>query len=436
VSVRVRSLAIAAIAFGVLAAALVALVVPTRSEGERATPAKQPIVVLPGKPQPRQRGMLYLAPERGSVHIDGTLRDPRGGPPFAVRVFRARRLALAGSPPGLEHARLLGHDLCAQLGRIYRGRFGWLDARNRFKPAAIGYRDAPTVCGDRWRDERSAPELRLTTLITDPERTTAKATTSVAWGFAGTRARTIALKGFSRSTADLSRRGAFLVAARRDARAAELFARFGYRGRPAVELSFAPTLGPRLPRNLPKLVKPIPGTGVIEARAPDPGGGVAWGVLGYRTNRGSYCVNQPGRIVGNRVGNVNFVLDTFDDVWEIGRQCGASAEGLPPDSPVAIGSMFGAGLMPSSIDPTVDPDGGRTALRTLPGRTVLYGVAKKDVRSVTLSTPRDVRTLIPSARTHSFVAVYDGTFPTGNLKLTATMADGSTKTIRQMAGFG
>jgi hypothetical protein len=159
-------------------------------------------------------------------------------------------------------------------------------------------------------------------------------------------------------------------------------------------------------------------------------------VLGYRSNKGSYCVSQPGRVVGNRVGTVNFVLDTFNDIWEIGRQCGASMEALPPDWPVGIGSTFGGGPMSPDLDPTTDPDGGRIELRTLPGRTVLYGVARPNVREVTLESPRDVRTLIPSARAHSFVVVYDGTFPTGNFKLTAMMADGSQKTVRQIAGLG
>jgi len=206
----IRSVAIAAVVCGVLAAAVVALVVPTRSEGERARPVKRAIVMLPARAQKLQRGMLYFAPERGSVHIEAKLADPRGGPPFALRLFRARRLALAGSPVSLEHSRLLGHDLCAQLGRLYRGRFGWLDARSRFRPIGFSYRDAPIACGDRWRDARSEPQLRLTTLITDPERTTATATTSVAWGFAGARARSVELKGFAKKTPAVSGRGAFL----------------------------------------------------------------------------------------------------------------------------------------------------------------------------------------------------------------------------------
>jgi hypothetical protein len=47
---------------------------------------------------------------------------------------------------------------------------------------------------------------------------------------------------------------------------------------------------------------------------------------------------------------------------------------------------------------------------------------------VTLETPRDVRTLIPGGPAHGIIAVYDGTFPTGAVKVIARFRDGHTKT--------
>jgi hypothetical protein len=109
---------------------------------------------------------------------------------------------------------------------------------------------------------------------------------------------------------------------------------------------------------------------------------------------------------------------------------------MPPGWPVSIGSEFGGGLTPQSLDPTAAPDQGRTELRTLPGHTILYGAALPTVRQLTIESPRDVRTLVPSPNARSFLVVYDGTFPAGQFKLTATFNDGSKKTVSQPASFG
>jgi hypothetical protein len=439
VSGRLRWTALAAVACGIAAAAVVALVVPTHSENARAQSPARParIVVRPPRAPGLLPGMIVLRPVPGTVKIEQRLRDPRGGPPYALRLFRAERRAPIGRHPTLAHMRLLGHDLCAQLGRIYKGRFGWIDANNVFRPARFNYRDTPLACGDRWRDDRSHPEMLVTTLITEPSRTEASAVQSIAWGFGGAQLRSVTLKGAAASHPRLSRRGAFLIAAPLYARVVDLAARWVYEGRPAIG-PYRPR-EPRLPRGAKVNRLQIPrtvGTGVLETRAPDPGGGVAWGVLGYRADSGGFCATQPGRIVGDHVGAINFALDTFDELPTRTRHCGATVGALPPSWPVGIGTMYGGGFDPA-LDPGQDPDGGgRITLRTLPGRTVLYGVARPGVRSVTIESPRDVRTLIPSPRARSFLVVYDGSFPTGQLKLTATMADGSKRTVTQPAGFG
>ncbi len=68
--------------------------------------------------------------------------------------------------------------------------------------------------------------------------------------------------------------------------------------------------------------------------------------------------------------------------------------------------------------------------RTLPGRTILSGVTRSDVASVTIATPRDVRTLVPTRRAHAFVVAYDGTFPTGEVVITSTFDDGATQVMK------
>jgi hypothetical protein len=432
---RLRWVALGAIACGIAAAVLIALIVP--AESKEAPPQEpKPIVVRPPRGPDFAPYMLALRPERGTIRIEQRMTDPRGGPPFALRVFRAERLAPIGRHPTPRRMKLLGHELCAQLGRIYHGRFGWIDANNVFRPARFNYRDAPIACGDRWRDDRSHPEVLVTTLITDPSQPGATAKQSIAWGFGGSQVRSVRLRGSATPHPQVSARGAFLVSAALYARPADLAARLTYDGRPPIG-GYRPVRPPTPPRHPARLRIPftVPGTGVLEARAPDPGGGVPWGVLTYRADNGGFCATQPERIVGDRVGFVNFALDTFDPLPTRSRHCGVMASQLPRSWPAGIGTMSGSGFDPA-LDPSRDPDGGHVKLRTLPGRTVLYGAAKRGVRSVTIESPRDVRTLIPSARARSFLVVYDGEFPTGRLRLTANFADGSAKTITQPAGFG
>jgi hypothetical protein len=71
------------------------------------------------------------------------------------------------------------------------------------------------------------------------------------------------------------------------------------------------------------------------------------------------------------------------------------------------------------------PSGARKLIRP-PCET--DGRAAPDVVAVTLETPRDVRTLVPGGPAHAIIAVYDGTFPTGSIKVVARFKDGHTKT--------
>jgi hypothetical protein len=66
--------------------------------------------------------------------------------------------------------------------------------------------------------------------------------------------------------------------------------------------------------------------------------------------------------------------------------------------------------------------------RTLPGRTIITGIARSDVAAVTISTPRDVRTLRPAGPLKVMIAVYDGQFFRGALIATVLFKDGRTAT--------
>jgi hypothetical protein len=65
----------------------------------------------------------------------------------------------------------------------------------------------------------------------------------------------------------------------------------------------------------------------------------------------------------------------------------------------------------------------------------LYGMTLPSVKLITISTPRDVRTIAPSPRAHAFVTVYDGTFASGKITITATFANGTRVTQSQPAGL-
>jgi len=73
----------------------------------------------------------------------------------------------------------------------------------------------------------------------------------------------------------------------------------------------------------------------------------------------------------------------------------------------------------------------QVARRTLQGRTLLTGTARDDMISVTLGTPRDIRTIRPGPG-GLILAVYDGAFYGGRIDATAHLRNGQTitKTFR------
>jgi len=416
----VRKLVLAAVLLGVVGGVLAALIVPTRTRG---TPAPPRITVLPRRHHKLMPGELRLTPVTGTVSIESRVADPRGGPPFAVRMFRV-----------IEHApsgRIVGHNVCAQLGRVYQGRFGWIDALNRFRPAGFNYWDAPWQCGDRWVDKRSAPEFTRTTLITDPLKNTAAATESMVWGFGGSLLRSVKFDGagIQKAPVNPSRRGAFIAFTDLNG-PSKISATFSYSGRPTKTLALDPA------RPLP--VTPplnryehgtIFGSERLEARAPDPTGGLAWGIMASRSTKGGFCAWDVGRVVDSRVGRVDYDLDTFQDSGIL--PC-LQRMRLNRRDPLAFGLTGYGG---PDGEPGQDPELARGALRTLPGRSVISGLAMPDVRQITIRSTRDVRTIVPSPRAHAFIVVYDGGLPTGVTVFTVTFADG-THATQKMPGLG
>jgi hypothetical protein len=153
-------------------------------------------------------------------------------------------------------------------------------------------------------------------------------------------------------------------------------------------------------------------------RVADPDGGPSW-ITGRGRVEGHAC-RYTGRAIGNRVATL---LDGRN--WVL---FGTPAESISytrrprtADRPLALSvtePVF------RSVDPRRrTPSAAQVGRRTLVGRTVVAGSAVDEVASVTLRTPRDVRTVRPGPG-GLLLAVYDGIFYGGQLHATAHMRDG------------
>jgi hypothetical protein len=371
----------------------------------------------------------------GPVRVAATVPDPRGGPPWAVRQFLAERLA-PPDPDGKGGGHVIGRNRCVQLGRVDRGRFGWLSADGTFRPITVSYIGAPTQCLSRRPDLAGNPWGDVITTITDPRRSAAEPVQTVVFALSGAGAREPQLTvGGKPAAIARGAGGALLAVLPADTRPTDLRLTVRYAERGAKTI--LPAHGPegRLPGRLAKRIqRPAPGAEeVLAAQAPDPDGGLPFAVTVTKTSDGGYCMSTGGRVVGDRAGGVDYALD-------IVRVNGGSRSGTCPATraalrgarghdgrtlpPFRLGSSFGGTV---GAEPGEDPRAGRVARRSPPGRVIYSGTADANVRTLTFATPSDVRTIAPSGPAHAFLIVYSGGFPTGDTVITTTFDDGRTR---------
>jgi hypothetical protein len=407
-----RRTLLTALAIGVLAGVIAAIAIPrTRAAEQQPLGPAGVLRTASALRHPGHLGYIDLR-LRGLTQIETRAKDPRGGPDWAVRVFYADRVVPADDRrPGVNP--VIGHDLCAQLGRLYHGQFGWLNATGTFRPVAIDTYGAPTTCGSRLPDLHGEPFFDIVIPITDPRRPEAHAKQLVAWGLAGSGAKTIQLRlGSSTSRTPHTAHGAFLAIGAPQLPSKDVTATISYAGGHTVHL-------PRAFNDH----SPASGAMVLSGRAPDPNGGLPYALLSNAT-----CTQWGSRILDeDRFGDVDYRLDTFRDLRPSG---GAACGGSPEQDakafrkyPVLLG--YGGGG-----EPQEGSEPGRIARRTQRGSTVITGRAAPGVVAVTLETPRDVRTLVPGGPAHAIIAAYDGTFQTGAITIIARYRDGHTKTVR------
>jgi hypothetical protein len=420
-------LALAAVLGGVLVAFALAVAVGGGDGGRAA----QPLAVAGADPLARgaaaagdPRAPSEAPPRRdvrgfrqswlkatGPVRIEARAPDPRGGPPFAVRVFAAQDMVERRDgtlKPGGKP------DRCAQLGRIHRGRFGWIDGRNVFRPAGIVSRAAPILCGSPAADLGREPLVEVLNRMTDATRSAARPIQSVVWGFAGADGEVGLRIDGRRRAVPRTRNGAVLVplVGGLDRRPA-VSARARYPGGPPIvtDLGFR-AAGKRSP--------------TLEYSVPDPNGGLPWGVVAAPVDGGGWCVSAVGRVVGERVTDLyDGALGTFRDASRAhGRGCRHLATSPTLRRPLALSFHLGAGGGGEQPRGAVARRA-RIERRVTGSQAVFSGIAHPDVESVTVTSPTAVRTMVPSPRAHAIVLVEEGGGGAGTLELSARMRDGT-----------
>ena len=176
---------------------------------------------------------------------------------------------------------------------------------------------------------------------------------------------------------------------------------------------------------------------IPQVRAPDPDGGRRGALQPRATARRPSGASCDGRFAS---------IDLSDGVLKSGAErtgwsssCTTHPEAFTPPSvlhqPIEFDDQQAQAAIPlpgRAPEPFSRPEIER---RTLPGRTIITGIARANVVSVTLSTPSDVRTLRPSGPLHALLAVYDGFFLRGEITATVRLRGGKAET-EQIVGPG
>jgi hypothetical protein len=182
----------------------------------------------------------------------------------------------------------------------------------------------------------------------------------------------------------------------------------------------------------PRARTPIPSTQRAEARAPDPAGGPGWAIPVVDTREGTPCIGPAGQLVGDMVGGVDTLYAIFHARVLRPFECAVLRAPFTDRRPCSI--SWGGGY-----DEPADRDAlqrrARIERRISPGRFQITAECRGDVERVSIRTPRDLRTLVPSARGHVVFALYDGDFPAGDIVVTFHLRSGEQRRERFNAWF-
>jgi hypothetical protein len=417
-----RLLVLAAIAAGLVAGTVVAAAQPDRTAPPpQATPRLPPITEAPARkpigrlPDGRyDPGYSHYIIEPGSLEIAATIEDPGGGPAWAIRTYRAERRTITRPARTLDDYAFRQAYRCVELGRVMNGRFGWVYGDRRFRPHEPSAVDQLAQCTSRKRPQETH---RHETVAVFPSPSEPEIVRGAVWGLAAPKARSATLEGGAGGPQPLILHdGAFLALVGPDVRRGDLRLTFGLRGGGSET-----TRVDRVPRLRGRVGEQVPGTERIEARAPDPAGGPGWGVAVADRRGGGVCVGGAGQVVGDTIGAIDTDLALVTTYPFVRVNCRPPGEGPTRDRPLWAGYGGGSGD-PNASDPLLRR--ARIERRVLPGRFELLVECHRSVERVTIRSPRDIRTLIPSERGHVVFALYDGGFPAGQIVLTAHLRSG------------
>jgi hypothetical protein len=345
--------------------------------------------------------------DRSTAKIVRSAADPTGGPAWALRTWTARVHHRVELSPGMSR-----EVRCHQMGLPADGGLRWPRAEGR--PRTLGLTQRDSFCNDVRNLAAFAATPTVRTLIDHPGSADPRPVRVVAAGVLGAGVRSAQLLGAGapRDLA-LGGDGAFLVVLGPEQAGRALRVRL-VRADGAVQVS-------RVDGAIGSACRLSPGG---SARVADPDGAAPWAAGSSRL--GARHCRYVGQVVGDRLAHVD------EDTATVHFEPGSFSTG--PGSLMArraAATIEVSGPGDSALRPQDAPSPAQVARRTLPGRTIITGRARVDVRSITLRTPRDVRTLQPVDGT--YLAVYDGAFYGGEIVLTAHLRDGRAVTIRQPA---
>jgi hypothetical protein len=429
-----RPLALAAVTAGLVAGSVVAVTRPDAAVPQSAPSGLPPITAAPARPAedrlPDGRydpGYSHHVLDRDSVRLVATADDPHGEPAWAIRAYTGERRTIRKASRTLDDYAFRQAYRCVQLGRLMDGRFGWVYGDRRFRPTAPFAEERLSQCTSLERPrEIHAHE----TAVAFPAASDPRLVQGVLWGLAPPRARALALTGGPGGDREVGlHRRAYLALIDPALPRGTLRLRFTYADghSDVTRVDRAPR-----PMRIAGSGEPVPGTEVVEARTPDPAGGPPWGVLVADRQGGGTCVISGAvQTVGGQAGGVDSDLGLFSAA--VGRPVDCRRRGGPtPSKPVWVSYGWGS-------DPDDDGDPfmrrARVERRVQTGRFELVAECHSDVESVTIRSPRDIRTLVPSERGHVVLAVYDGDFPSGRIVVTAHLRGGGTKRERIPLGW-
>jgi hypothetical protein len=354
--------------------------------------------------------------------VTETLRaaDPAGGPEWVLRSWQGEANR---SVKGVRDERFL----CTELGVMWHGKLVEPSAKPSTRSLPLSVEGAR--CNQANDLTRMRYMLALESFLDDPYQYTPHPARAVLSGMLPPGARDPVLLGVGSARAlPLDANNAFLVV---------LPGRY-WNARPRISYILHGHRVGGLPGGPgPRLYRLGTQTPVPQVRAPDPDGAAPWGFAATRN-----CSTAVGRVVAGRLASI----DLSDGVLKAGSEfsggrssCVTRPEAFEPAAELREPVEFDQQQVGTGEDPfraeqqhLHQPE---VEWRTLPGRTIITGVARADVVSVTLSSPSDVRTLRPAGPLHAILAVYDGYFLRGKLTATVRLRDGRVQS-EQIASYG